>query len=885
VLHLVNESHVPGEVRGSDDPKVLRWKSPAFAEPLDLPLGAVRAVHYEAMAPPPAPRDEYGFELTGDDVIYGDLLALTDDHLDLNSTRLGRIRLRREAVRRFYRLKEADAVYAGPTGLTGWKDPAEKPQWREEGGEILTDRQGATLFADLNLPDKAAIEIEISWRQKPDFTLALGVAERDFAVRHAFRFEVWDGQLVVVGESARDADAAVVEPAGALGGRIRVLAYFDQQQRRLILVSQSGKLLATLKIEGNKPPQQTGVRLTNFKGDVRLETLRVARWNGVPPQDVRDDQSRVHRTDGSIVYGQLAAFDPETKRFTIRAAGADTVIPHEAIADIVLAPVRARAGAAAPAADRTFRIVYRDGSRVSGEVTRIEDGHVGLTCPGVEEHLRLPLAGARSLISLRPAAAPSTPVAAGRPGRLETDGLSLRGRLADGGADGLNWQPDLALNASPLAAGLSGRVVYREPPAPPPPAPNPRTAGGQRGGWAPAGVVFLNGMAATPAAPTAPTAPPPPSSGRRSMHLRTGDTIPCEVTRIDEQGVTFKTPNSDSTFVAHEKIKSVELIPTRDAPGLDEAKRDRLLTLPRMQKESPPTHLICSTTGDFLRGCIVEMDDARLKVEVRLEVKEVPRDRVAQIIWLHADELADEKAAAPPANSPRDTRAQTVDAGGNRLTFVVGKFDGKNLSGTSEVLGACRTDLADVDELLFGSAIEQSVAKLAYHDWKLHYAPEPKFAKDDAGGADGLTGTESPLVGQLAPPFQLEALDGSKFKLADRKGRVVVLDFWATWCGPCMQSMPVVEDVIREFADRDVELLAVNMEEQPEQVKAIMERHKFKAPVAIDRDGAVAAKYAVTAIPQTVVIDREGKVARLFVGGGKATADALRKSLQELSAK
>jgi peroxiredoxin len=593
----------------------------------------------------------------------------------------------------------------------------------------------------------------------------------------------------------------------------------------------------------------------------------------------------VHRADGSIVYGQLAAFDPESKRFTFRATRAETAVPHEAIADIVLAPVRTRAEPEAPARElrRTFRVVYRDGSRVSGALTRIEDGHVGLACPGVEEHLRLPLAGVRSLISLRPDATPSTPIAAGRPGRLETDGLSLKGRLADGGAHGLNWQPDLALNSSPLAAGLSGRVVYREPAPPPPAAPNPRTAGGRQVIGGAVGFVVMNGAVVAPAAPTA---PPPPSSGRRSMHLRTGDTIPCEVTRIDEKGVTFKTPNSDSTFVAHEKIKSVELIPTRDAPGLDEAKRDRLLTLPRMQKGSPPTHLICSVNGDFLRGRIVEMDAARLKVEVRLEVKELPRDRVAQIIWLHADELADQKAAAPPVTAPRETRAQTVDAGGNRLTFVVGKFDGKNLSGTSEVLGACRTDLTDVNELLFGSAIEESAAKLAYNVWKLHNAPEPKFARDDAGGADGgATGTESALVGQLAPAFQLEALDGSKFKLADRKGRVVVLDFWATWCGPCMQSMPAVEDVIREFADRDVELLAVNMEEQPEQVKAIMERHKFKAPVAIDRDGAVAAKYAVTAIPQTVVIDREGKVARLFVGGGKANADALRKALQELSAK
>ena len=88
----------------------------------------------------------------------------------------------------------------------------------------------------------------------------------------------------------------------------------------------------------------------------------------------------------------------------------------------------------------------------------------------------------------------------------------------------------------------------------------------------------------------------------------------------------------------------------------------------------------------------------------------------------------------------------------------------------------------------------------------------------------------------------------------------------------------------RELADKGVELLAVNMEEQPDQVKATLERHKLKFPVALDRDGVVAAKYAVTAIPQTVVIDRDGKVARLYVGGGKKTADALRKVLQELTA-
>ena len=64
----------------------------------------------------------------------------------------------------------------------------------------------------------------------------------------------------------------------------------------------------------------------------------------------------------------------------------------------------------------------------------------------------------------------------------------------------------------------------------------------------------------------------------------------------------------------------------------------------------------------------------------------------------------------------------------------------------------------------------------------------------------------------------------------------------------------------------------------------MLERHKLKMPVVLDRDGVAAAKYAVTAIPQTVVIDRDGKIARLFVGGGPKIADTLRKAIQELLA-
>jgi peroxiredoxin len=93
--------------------------------------------------------------------------------------------------------------------------------------------------------------------------------------------------------------------------------------------------------------------------------------------------------------------------------------------------------------------------------------------------------------------------------------------------------------------------------------------------------------------------------------------------------------------------------------------------------------------------------------------------------------------------------------------------------------------------------------------------------------------------------------------------------------------MPQVEKVTGEFPEKDVQLVAVNLQETSQPIKAMIERQKLHLPrVVLDKDGVVAEKYGAVAIPQTVVIDREGNVARLFVGGGPHLGEQLREAIK-----
>lgn len=138
---------------------------------------------------------------------------------------------------------------------------------------------------------------------------------------------------------------------------------------------------------------------------------------------------------------------------------------------------------------------------------------------------------------------------------------------------------------------------------------------------------------------------------------------------------------------------------------------------------------------------------------------------------------------------------------------------------------------------------------------------------------------QHPLLGRQAPEFTTEDLDAKKFELVGQRGKVVVLDFWATWCGPCVEAMPVISEVAGEMAEQGVVVFAVNIGEGAEEIKPFMSRLQLGLPVLMDPEGKIAAAYAATAIPQTVLIGKDGRVEGVHVG--IAGPEAFRTKLSE----
>jgi peroxiredoxin len=135
---------------------------------------------------------------------------------------------------------------------------------------------------------------------------------------------------------------------------------------------------------------------------------------------------------------------------------------------------------------------------------------------------------------------------------------------------------------------------------------------------------------------------------------------------------------------------------------------------------------------------------------------------------------------------------------------------------------------------------------------------------------------------KAAPNFTLSTTDGQQVALQQYRGKVVFLNFWATWCIPCREEMPALEQLHQTYQSQDLAILSIDLKESADQVKAFFQKHSLSFPALLDPNGSVFREYLVAGMPTTYLIGRDGTLLARGVGGRDWTRAEALQLIQEL---
>ncbi|HYG60395.1 MAG TPA: thiol-disulfide oxidoreductase ResA [Symbiobacteriaceae bacterium] len=121
-------------------------------------------------------------------------------------------------------------------------------------------------------------------------------------------------------------------------------------------------------------------------------------------------------------------------------------------------------------------------------------------------------------------------------------------------------------------------------------------------------------------------------------------------------------------------------------------------------------------------------------------------------------------------------------------------------------------------------------------------------------------------IGKPAPDFELKTIDGTSYKLSDLKGKTVMLNFFATWCPSCRAEMPAMEEVYKEYKDKDFIILAVDLNESDLAIRSFTEKFGLTFPIIVDKDDRVSRTYEIVNLPTSYFIDKTGVVRERVLG-------------------
>lgn len=938
-LLLVNGDIYRGEIATeSHSDNKLVWRCPSFEGDLVFPWSAIERVTQPAMTPQnqelandstqpandttkPA-NQEFVFEMQNGEAFSGQWMNLTSDQVEVQSTLVGTTQLARNDLKSILRAIPVSATDTGILQPDQWRQivPAVKPngrsKWSTRSGSYETETAGTAVSQPVFVPDLAAIDLDVSWEQaSPNWMLTLGEPRR--LELHFRKLETRNKisiTLLIDDETSADVATAIIPSDGLSSISLRILC--DSNRGRFVLMK-GGAAIAQIKMP--KSVRLNGNRSLTFtnigQGLLSLRELKIytsifsapfsldGNGKATEGNDLRSVETLLQT--GETYLGPPTGFDRDSKTFGFESTSIDLGRVSLDQVSRIEYPRRLASNQQTDSIPALYQVDLRSGARYSGQSLQLANGIMKIALAGIGLQVEIPVSEITSIglndvrakkdlnqeVEKTTAKEPpymklSSPWSTSL-GRIEKVQESL---LAPNGTakKSLFWKPLLADGACALASQLSGTIdpVSTEP-APSKPV---RSTYGQ-----------ISKSQKEPSEGRALGADEP------SLFLVNGDCFPAVIKSLDENQTIFQSTIFEGTTIGNEFIRGIRVLAHAGLNQIENSAQKKLLTLPRAQRGNPPTHLIVARQGDAIRGRLKSINDDYAVLEVRGSDRSLLMKSIAEVIWLLeapeivpmakqenadlpmvADKPSSETALQDP--QPKELQCQALFDSGTRISMIPTGVNDNVLSGLHPKLGACQIDLTQINRLVLGDAIAAEASKNRFGKWKLENAPDPKFVNDlddpdaaaQGNGKAGMSRQLENLVGTIAPAFELPLLEGPQLKLEDLRGKVVILDFWATWCGPCIASLPKLNDIAQEYRGVNVQLIAINIEQKPAEIRSLLGKLEIKPTVALDSDGAVARAYFAEAIPQTVIIDTQGKIARIIVGGGEASEKEIRATLDSL---
>jgi thiol-disulfide isomerase/thioredoxin len=877
------------------------WKCNAFSEPMLVPWDVIDSISFARDGTRSANPETsilkgpalYVVEFENGDILTGQIehtdrgtLVLKSDRFETKEWNWNQVR----AITKFHH----DSGEGGRLYPNQWRQtlpvPREDqpPSWTVKVGSIETVIAGTTISQVSTLPSLAAIDIDIAWtHSNPNWTLTVGnnFPKLELRVRKLEQRDDLSVSLLIEEEASADIATVLIPSQNLESIRLKLLCDWEKGLFRLEHNGRAiGEISSSSKTGSNAARQGGPVRfqITNdASGGMILRELNITRsmfsLSRLSKNENRDAKTEVSSDDERVA--KILFSDGSASLGILKFDGARGLIWSEADGDnksFLLSDVDRIEfdSTQLPEKRETCLVLTEGGERFLGRSIEQIGDSLMLTSSVLTSPIRFRLPEIASVQFTRTTKVTSDdekPI----PMRLVGDAVYSNGFLVpkeetdtDGEGAGWAWRPlslDREMILNPMMTGALDVIK---------PGLDTQALEGER----------RNLSLRTD------TYGRPLDQGEPALFLLNGDSLPGVLERLEDGLVTFNSELFGRAQLAASQLKGVRQLVYTGTDRVDPVLLKRLLTVPRMSRQSPPTHLVVSRDGDIIRGNVRYIDEDLIRISVRDEEREIWMKNVAEIIWLDPAPPLESSENSPPdsvENSPPSgldsietisLACQLILRRGSTVSVIPRRIEQGTLVGVHPLLGECRIPIDDVVRILFGEEIKQALSVSRFAKWKLRHAVDPKFVSEETNAA---AGEDAELVGKPAPDFTLRKLDGSAVKLSSMKGRVIVLDFWASWCGPCRKSMPVIQGIAKDFEADPFDFFAINVDEEANVVRGTSIVLGITEQCLLDPRAEISKAYGASAIPYTVVIDKEGIVRRVFVGANDAAYVQLREAIAQ----